>query len=141
MISSASDVRSVLLYGIDPEKEQHLSKLKIAIIKGQYLSHSDRTHILVGKRLAELLQVDTGDRIVITTSQADSGDLSQEMFRIGGIFSFGNKKMDTGMAFLPLEAIQKMLQIGSRVHEIALRFQNIHNGLVAEQINHAEPLS
>ena len=42
--------------------------------------------ILIGQPLMEILEVALGDKIVLTVAQANTGELSQEMFRIKGIF-------------------------------------------------------
>jgi ABC-type lipoprotein release transport system permease subunit len=38
MITSPANVSSVIFYGIDPEMEKHISKIKEAVRKGSYLS-------------------------------------------------------------------------------------------------------
>jgi len=63
--------------------------------------------------------------VVITVSQAKSGDLSQEMFRVSGIYHFNIKEMDSGFALVKLAKAQEMLGIGSNVHEIAIKFRDM----------------
>ncbi len=125
MISSAENVSSILLYGIDPIKEAEVSKLDEAIIMGKYLANNDHRKIIIGRKLADLLEVDIGDKIVITSAQIYTGELTQEMFRIGGIFAFNVREMDGGMAFIPIEKAQKMLNLDDGFHEIALQFSDI----------------
>ncbi len=125
MITSPSNVDSVMLSGIDPVHEKNLSKIDEAVIKGSYLDTKDDSKILIGKKLAEILEVEVGDKIVLTVAQAETGELSQEMFRVGGIFRFGIREMDRGMAFIQLEKSQKLLGLGNKIHEIALKFSDI----------------
>jgi len=47
------------------------------------------------------------------------------MFRVGGIFRFGIREMDKGMAFIDLKKSQQLLGIDDRVHEIAFVFNDI----------------
>ena len=129
MLASSENVSAAIIYGIDANKEAALSKLKGVMKRGAYLSgyaaenHKKSSHeILIGDDLAELLEVDLGDRIVVTLSQAHGGELSQELFRVSGIFHFNDRQMDKGMAFVHLAQGQSMLGING-VHEIALRFQ------------------
>jgi len=72
--------------------------------------------------LAEILEADLGDRIVLTVAQAHTVELSQEMFRVSGIYHFNSEEMDRALAFVPLERAQAMLGLGDDVHEIALDF-------------------
>jgi ABC-type lipoprotein release transport system permease subunit len=55
-------------------------------------------------------------------AQVETGDLSQEMFRISGIYYFNIQEMDRLMAFARLSKAQEMLGIGNEAHEIAIKF-------------------
>jgi ABC-type lipoprotein release transport system permease subunit len=125
MISSAADVSSVMFYGIHPSTEKHLSQIDDVIKEGDYFKGDEARDIVIGSDLAELLEVEIGDRTVITVTQAESGDLVQDMFIVSGIYHFNVKEMDTGMAFVRLSKAQEMLGIGKNVHEIALTFKDI----------------
>ena len=124
MVTSPADVSSVLLVGVAPETEIHLSQIDEAVNRGSYFTGDDNHDIIIGSKLAEILEVSLGDRLVVTVAQAETGDLSQELFRISGIYHFNMKEMDSGMAFIRLEKAQQMLGIGSRVHEIAIKFKD-----------------
>lgn len=132
MLSSSENVSAAAVYGVNADQEASVSKLKKAMVRGQYLSgngdtsdpHSNSNEILIGADLAELLEVDLGDRIVVTLSQAHGGELSQELFRLSGVFHFNDRNMDKGMAFINLPKSQTMLGING-VHEIAIRLQNV----------------
>jgi ABC-type lipoprotein release transport system permease subunit len=129
MLTSPTNVSSVTMVGIDPDKEQYLSQTDEAIVKGDYFQSNTGREILIGTKLAELLQVDLGDRVVLTTAQAYSGDLIQEMFRISGIYYFNIDEMDKAMVFIRLKKAQQMLGIGSDVHEIAITFNDQSIGM------------
>jgi len=126
MISSPANVAAVSMVGINPEIEQYLSQIDDAIIEGEYFTGESIYDIVIGYKLAELLEVTLGDRIVLTTAQAKSGELSQEMFRISGIYKFNADDMDRGMAFINLDRAQKMLNLDNKAHEIAIKFIDIN---------------
>lgn len=125
MITSPSDANAILLVGVTPKTEIYLSKVASSIIKGNFFAGNNPLDIVIGSKLAELLEIDVGDRVVVTVSQAKTGDLSQEMFRVSGIYHFGIDEMDSGMAFIRIHVAQRMLGIGNRVHEIAIKFKDI----------------
>ena len=100
MITSPANVNSVMLFGIRPETEKQISKLDEALINGSYVSDQQENRIMIG-------------------------EMSQEMFRVGGIFRFGIRQMDMGTAFVHIEKAQAMLNIGSMVHEIAFFCNNL----------------
>jgi ABC-type lipoprotein release transport system permease subunit len=127
MVTSPANVNAVLLVGVDPGSERFLSKIADTLQKGSFFAGENLRDIVIGSNLAEELEVSLGDRVVATVSQAGSGNLAQEMFRISGIYRFGIKEMDSGMAFIRLTKAQMMLGIGARVHEIAIKFKDIHS--------------
>lgn len=125
MITSPANVSSVIFYGIEPEMEKHISKIDEAIRKGSYLAKDMTGRILIGSRLADIMEVDVDDRVVITTAQVNTGELSQEMFRVGGIFRFNVKEMDSGVVFMHMERARSILGLGNNAHEIAVTFHHI----------------
>ncbi len=126
LIASAQGSDQVSLVGIKPEKEELLSRIKIFTNKGEYLGIKDKSYILIGKKLAEKLKVDIGDKLVVTLSPIGGGDLSQELFRIKGIFSYGSNAFDNHMAFIHIDKSRQMLGCKDCVHEFALKFKEIN---------------
>ncbi|MDY6853153.1 MAG: FtsX-like permease family protein [Thermodesulfobacteriota bacterium] len=125
MLSSPSNVESVVLVGICPETERDMSKIDEAVIEGEFLNDDDTEKVLIGKKLSEMLDVRLHDRIVITVAQVKSGELAQELFRVGGIFRFNIRAMDRGIAFISLKKSQELLGIGQNVHEVVLKFHRL----------------
>jgi lipoprotein-releasing system permease protein len=128
MVSSPSNLSSVQLVGIDPESEKAVSEIDEAITKGSYFNGKDERDIVIGDKLAKTLKAELGDRLVVTVSQAGTGDLSQDLFRVSGIFHLNVSEMDGGMALVRLEKAQAMLGIGKGIHEIALVFADPRSG-------------
>ncbi len=122
MIASTYNVTGGLIYGVDADQERGVSKISSAIIEGDYLTGSAR-EILIGKPMAELLEVGPGDRIVITASEVDTSEIAQELFRVSGIFEFGPREMDENFVFINLPVAQSFLAMEGKVHEIAIRFK------------------
>lgn len=128
MINSAANVSSVQMVGVRPSTERYLSQVDDAMTKGTFFQDSTGREILIGRKLAEILEVGLGDRVVITVSQVGTGELSQEMFRVSGIYFFNTREMDRGMAFVRINTARDMLALGPQAHEIALNFTNTQYG-------------
>lgn len=125
MLSSASGVNSVLLYGIEPETEKYISMIDEAIRQGDYLASDAMWQILIGSKAAEILEVEIGDRLVLTVAEAGTGELSQDMFRVAGIFHMDIREIDSGTAFINIKQSRDLLALGMGTHEIVLKFKNI----------------
>jgi len=128
-ISSPADYGSVELVGIDPAAEKNVSEIDEAIFEGSYFSGESTRDIVIGSKLAEILDATLGSRVVVTVAQAGTGNLSQDLFRVSGIFKFNIAEMDRGMVFVRLPKAQEMLGIGKNVHAIALVLSNPELGL------------
>ena len=125
MITSPANVSAIALVGVHPPTEKFLSQIDDAITEGVYFEGDRSREIVIGAKLAEILEIGLGDRVVVTVAQAETGDLSQEMFRISGIYHFAGEEMNAGMAFVRIEKAREMLGIGNAAHEIAIKFTSI----------------
>ena len=127
MVSSAANVGSVVLYGIDPGSEGEISKVDEAVEQGTFLGGAEVGQIVIGAKLAESLEVELGDRIVVTVAEAHTGELSQDLLRVGGIFRMNIREMDGGVAFIRLDQSQALLGLDNEVHEVALHFDALES--------------
>jgi len=124
MLASSYNVATGLMYGIDPAAEAKVTQLKEALITGDFLS-GKTGEILLGDELADLLEVELGDRVVMTLSEANSGELAQALFRVSGIFHFGISAVDEGVVFTNISQARQVLTLTSQQsHEIAIRFHD-----------------
>ncbi len=128
MITSPANMSQVGLVGIEPASEEYLSQFDDAIVKGSYFEGDNLRDIVIGDEMADLLEVGIGDRTVLTVAQAETGELSQEMFRISGIFHMNVEEMDKGMALIRIKKAREMLNLPGKAHVIALKFTNISYG-------------
>ena len=125
MITSPANVSTINLVGVRPSTEKFLSQIDDAITEGVYFEGENSRDLVIGAKLAEILEIGLGDRVVVTVAQASTGDLSQEMFRVSGIYHFADEAMNSGMAFVRIQKAQEMLAIDNSVHEIAIKFTSI----------------
>ena len=123
MIASSYNTTGGLVYGVDADKELAVSRIRDAIIEGNYLTGTNR-EILLGKKMAHLLEIKIGDRIIITAAAVDTNDISQELFRVSGIFEFGPEELDENLAFINLHKAQSLLGMNGHLHQIAIRFHD-----------------
>lgn len=124
MVTSTSNVNPVLLVGVRPETERDLSQVDDVLREGTFFNGDNPQDIVIGSRLAELLEVGLGDRLVVTVSQAGSGELSQDLFRVSGIYRFNIQDLDAGLAFVRIGKAQSLLGLDHRANEIALTFKD-----------------
>ncbi len=123
MITSSYNTAGGLVYGVDALQELKVSRLSEAIVKGQYLSGEPR-EILIGSPMAHLLEVELGDRLIISAATVDTNEITQELFRLSGIFEFGPEEMDKNLIFINLDKAQEVFGMQGNLHQIAMRFED-----------------
>ena len=116
----ASAVKSVggMFLAIDPVQESARFNLILRLIKdGEMFTRKDGAGVVVGKKLAEKLNLRIGKKLVYTTTDA-KGEIVSEIARVSGIFATGVAEIDGGLVLLPIDRIRKVL--GYRPDEATL---------------------
>jgi ABC-type lipoprotein release transport system permease subunit len=121
--SSATKSQSITLIGVDPEREQGVTFIHQAVVEGGALRTGGAMDVLIGRALAEKLNVRLGEKIVVMVQGAD-GELATAAYRVRGIFSTESASFDRAMAFVTLPAAQGLLSLGDRVSTINLRLED-----------------
>ncbi|MBD3332428.1 FtsX-like permease family protein [candidate division GN15 bacterium] len=122
MISSPANMSAVQMIGVDPTVERYVSHIDDALVEGGYFADTAGRAVIIGSKLAERLEVELGDRVVMTMAEATSGNLSQQMLRVRGIYHFNSTELDQGMAFVRIDRARQLLALPDQAHEIALVF-------------------
>jgi putative ABC transport system permease protein len=112
-----------MLVGIDPASESKVSKIKNTVVSGRFLADADIRGIVIGSVLAENLHVAVGDKVV-AMAQASDGTLGAEAFRVVGLIKTGVEEIDKGIAFVPLQDVQRILILGGAITDFVIRTQS-----------------
>jgi len=137
MLRSAHGVSGAVLRGIDPDTAETVIKgisyvgLK-PVDTQQTPSHADPTGpgIILGRELARSLHVLKGDSVYIITPKGMISPIghvpAMRRFIVRGTFETGMYEYDGSMAYIRLEAAQKLLRMGTTVTGIEARVANIY---------------
>lgn len=120
MAQSAAASYGVKIVGIDRVAEKKVTRLYEKVIKGGYLDLKRKNQILIGKKLADRLNLDLRKKIILTF-QNEHGDIIYLACRISGIFKTESSLFDESTVFLKHIDLQRSLQSGNLVHEVAIR--------------------
>jgi ABC-type lipoprotein release transport system permease subunit len=110
VVSSASASTAIAFQGVDPEQEKDISRIAKSIVKGRFIASTDADAkgVVVGARLASRLQVDVGNKMVLTTSSAQ-GEVVEELLHVVGIFRLGSDAMDGEFIEMPISVSRKVM--------------------------------
>ncbi|MFP4046560.1 MAG: ABC transporter permease [Bacteroidales bacterium] len=122
LASSGNKTKGVLLMGVDPEKQDEMSKLSEKIVKGGYLSGGENS-LLLSQTLSEFLKVSVNDTIVLL-SQGYHGATAAGKYQVKGIVKIPKPDLDNKMVYLPLHTAQQMYLANDRLTTVSV---NIHD--------------
>ncbi|WP_413292023.1 ABC transporter permease [Bdellovibrio sp. HCB185ZH] len=121
--------------GVLPERENKFFD-KMNFISGGDLK--DESEIILGKGLADSLDVKAGDTLTLLT-QTINGQLNGADLKVAGVFHMGIKAIDDGYYRLHLKQAQRLLDT-QRVELFSLATTGVdHWDEVAKNINQADP--
>src|SRR5262245_48874636 len=115
LLGSETQSKGVVLKGIVPDLESHISALSSNMVEGSLSDFHDNS-IIIGKELAKSLGTFKGDRLTVTTSETRLTPLGpaprSRYFEVTGVFSSGLFEYDSSWAYIPLPAAQRLLGVG-----------------------------
>ncbi|MBX3045041.1 MAG: ABC transporter permease [Candidatus Kapabacteria bacterium] len=118
LLNSANSSAGATFVGIEPEAESKITSIKSSIIEGKYPEIGKRD-ILIGKKMAEKLEVEVGGKIVAVTNSSD-GNVNSELFRVSGIFRAGSSDFENSNIYIPYDFAENLLELGGSFHEFAI---------------------
>jgi ABC-type lipoprotein release transport system permease subunit len=116
LLTSPTGAVGVAVGAVQPEPEAAVNKVDDRIVLGHYLD-GDPRGIVLGRTLAESLDVELGDKVVLMAEGAEQ--IESRLFRVQGIFVMGIDAIDGFYAQVPLEAAQQMLGSEQGAQQIA----------------------
>ena len=146
LASFHSRAQGIVLKGVDPQREIHVSglllRLREGTLDGLSQPFADADPIILGKELAKSLGAYVGDTILITSPQGYLTPLEVvpkfRHFRVVGVFDSGFYDFDATWAFTNLPAAQRLLDLADVASVIEFKVDNIYRAAsVAEQIREA----
>ncbi len=117
LLSSARNSSGVMLVGVEPDREQHVTTIQGSVVRGRPLG-TDPREILVSERMAKTLDIDLGDKIVAMSSTRQ-GRVGSELFRVVGLYRTPILEFDRYHAYIPYATAQSLIGVGTDAAEFA----------------------
>lgn len=124
MISSAEHSGAAIINGIMPEMETDVTIVASSIKEGNYLGTSDETYpIILGKALAEKLNVRLGEKVVLMTSDLNN-DIASGAYRIAGLFETASTDFDKAFVYIHQEQAQNLVGYDEQLTAFTIRLED-----------------
>ena len=132
MLSNSTGSYGVNVIGIDPESEMKVTNVYKKIIEGDYFESKRSNTMVVGKKLADKLNLRLRSKVVIAFQDVN-GDITSLLFRIEGVFKSGNGMFDDYNVFVKNSSIFSNISDLNSYHEIPILTNN--GGVTTNSIN------
>ena len=135
MASTATAATSVLICGVIPEQEKKVTGIYKKVISGNYLNDEQRIPVVVGKKLADKLELNLNSKLIVTLADS-SGTITYGAFIVVGMYQTSNNLYDESHIFVRINDLGKLAGITGQVHEIAISlFDNKQTSLVFDKLS------
>lgn len=129
LLNTPRESVGIQILGIDTEDAFH-QPIRDGIIAGEYLQNDARGEILVGKMLADQMEISVGQRVSLAASNAN-GQGQEDVFTVVGLVDTGFPGIDQNRVILPLAQAQSYSGVGNRFSSLIVM---LHDGEDAEAV-------
>ena len=142
LLSSGGHARGIVLKGVDPELERRASEALHHLVAGagDFAPDADGIPaVLVGRILANDLEITAGDYVTLTSPQGNLTPFGMlprsRRFRVTGVFDSGFYDYDANWGFVTLPAVQALSGIGEVVSLLEVRVTHMDDaGAIAADL-------
>ncbi len=131
-LSTIQESAGVRLTGIDPGSSIH-DHLQVGLTSGEYLTAEGRGELLMGRRLAQAMDIGVGQKVHLSVGNAD-GQLEEGIFTVKGLFSTGFPGYDENTILLPISQLQAFTGAGDRSSAVVVM---LHERSDADEVSAA----
>jgi putative ABC transport system permease protein len=136
LVTNREGAFSVGITGVEPEKEQSVNLIGQYVKEGRNLTSDDLDSILIGKGLAEAMDVKVGDRITLV-GRSQHKQMRQRTMTVVGIFDLGMTDIEKQTVYVSLGEAQSLYGLSGQSTEVAIFLKKL--GQESVVINSMKP--
>ncbi|MFW5904992.1 MAG: ABC transporter permease [bacterium] len=119
LLSTSTASSAVFLQGIRPDVESEISDIRDDLVEGRFLEGEVSDPLVLGRELAERLELELGDRVVLTASDPD-GELVRALFHLSGILETGSRQLDETVGYTTVDAARSAVGMEGALTQIGV---------------------
>jgi ABC-type lipoprotein release transport system permease subunit len=124
MATNREGAFTLKIIGIEPEAEQPVSLIAQHVADGRWLTADDQDSILIGRGLADVMNVKVGDRITLVGSDIHKQNRQRTMTVIG-IYDIGLPTNEKGTVYISLGEAQELYGLRGQSTEIQVALKQL----------------
>lgn len=119
LLASDQSSAGVQLRGIDLNFEHTVTQIDQHLMTGAWLDLTDQHGVVIGKKLARLLDVSLDDELIFVGQTAD-GYMANDAFHVRGILKTVSANIDNAGVFMSSEMLRELIALSEDAHEIVV---------------------
>ncbi len=123
--SAGTLTKGAVVLGIDPVKENQMTKLSTKLSSGDYLKETDDA-VLISDELAEHLNIGAGDTLVLI-SQGFRGVNAAGKYPVKGVLDITSSALSSGVVYMSIPNAQYLFGMPDRVTSLSLMINKQEN--------------
>ena len=124
LVTNREGAFAVGITGVEPEKERSVNIIGQYVKTGRNLTSDDKDNILIGKGLADAMNVQVGDRITLVGGSQHQ-QMRQRTMTVIGIFDLGMPDIEKQTVYISLGEAQTLYDLQGQSTEIAIFLKQI----------------
>jgi ABC-type lipoprotein release transport system permease subunit len=126
MINERGESYPITITGIEASAEAPISLIAENISEGRFIQDDDKDMIVIGKGLADSLNVSIDDRVTLMGKRKNES-MRQRTMTIVGIYDLGLKEAEKGMVFISLSEAQSLFNLRDQETEVTVSTISVGN--------------
>jgi putative ABC transport system permease protein len=114
----------ISIVGIEPEAEQPVSLIYQHVVAGRWLTSDDQDSLLIGKGLADVMDIKVGDRITMVGSDVHKQNRQRTMTVIG-IYDIGLSSIEKRTVYIALGEAQSLFGLRGQSTEVDINLKKL----------------
>lgn len=123
LVTNREGAFAVGITGIEPEKEYQVNIIGQYVTVGRNLTSTDADSILIGKGLADAMNVTVGDRVTMV-GRSQHKEMRQRTMTIVGIYDLGMADIEKQTVYISLSEAQTLYELTAPT-EVAIFLQHL----------------
>ncbi|MBI3152403.1 MAG: ABC transporter permease [Chloroflexi bacterium] len=124
MLSNREGAFPLSIVGIEPEAEAPISLIEENVVEGRWLTGTDEDLLLVGRGLADVMDIQVGDRLTIVGSDSHKQNRQRTM-TVVGIYDLGMPTIEKQTVYISLAEAQSLFDLRGQSTEVQINLKDL----------------
>ncbi|HNC07618.1 MAG TPA: FtsX-like permease family protein [Anaerolineales bacterium] len=129
LLSNREGAFPLSIVGIEPEAEAPVSLVAENVVDGRWLTGADEDVVLIGRGLADVMDLQVGDRITMVGSDAHKQNRQRTM-TVVGIYDLGMPSIEKQTVYISLAEAQSLFDLRDQSTEVQINLKDLGNEAV-----------